>query len=94
MASPPCALPALPKLHFSCSHTPWVSAIAVASFHPVGIDIERVEPACVPSLIDDYLTANERLAVSLLPIGAPPGAYAALGPQRSHHQNAWHGLCL
>jgi 4'-phosphopantetheinyl transferase len=65
-------------LHFNCSHTPWISVVAVSRHQPVGIDIERVEPACEPSLIDDYLTAGEQEAVNSLPRSAQARARARL----------------
>lgn len=58
----------LPKLHFSCSHTHWVSAVAVSTLHPVGIDIESsLLTFDDPSLIEEFFTARERLALQRLP---------------------------
>lgn len=56
------------NLHFSCSHTPLVSVVAVSRTRPIGIDIESVLPDFDdPSLIEEFFTAEERLAIQCLP---------------------------
>lgn len=57
-------------LHFSCSHTPAVSVVAVSDTRPIGIDVEGVLPELDdPSLIEEFFTAEERLAIKRLPYG-------------------------
>jgi 4'-phosphopantetheinyl transferase len=56
------------KLHFSCSHTPFLSVIAVSRTRPVGIDIEGLFSASDdPSLIEEFFAPKERLAIQKLP---------------------------
>jgi 4'-phosphopantetheinyl transferase len=59
-----------PRLYFSCSHTPWVSAVAVSSHHPIGIDIESTLLTFDdPSLVEEFFTVGERRALQSLPEG-------------------------
>lgn len=67
-----------PQLHFSCSHTPWMSAVAVSRTHPVGIDIECAQPRSDEDLTDDYFTSCERMALSRLPVHTRAQARARL----------------
>jgi 4'-phosphopantetheinyl transferase len=59
------------KLHFSCSHTPMVSIVAVSRTRPVGIDIETAFSSLDdPSLIEEFFTAAERQAIQCIPLGS------------------------
>ncbi len=64
----PALAPGFPKLHFSCSHTHTVSAVAVSRLHPVGIDIESSFLTFEdPSLLEEYFSEGELQAIERLP---------------------------
>jgi len=71
-------LPGTPDLHFSCSHSPAISVIAVCKQRPVGIDIAGGTTIRDLSLMDGFLSANERRGLAELPKEAVPTAIARL----------------
>ena len=69
------ARPAGTELHLSLATRAGVVALALA-LHPVGVDVERVEPLAVPPLA--ALHPRERKALLALPEPARPLAFAQL----------------
>lgn len=67
----------LTDLHFSCSHTMWVSVVAV-SRRPIGIDIESSSLSVDDAFLAEYYSAQERRDVARKPIANRASAYARL----------------
>lgn len=65
------------SLHFSCSHTLWMSVVAV-SRQPVGVDIESAKLSIDDAFLTEYFAPAERAAVSAKTAGERPAAYARL----------------
>lgn len=63
----PLVLPSLDNLTFSCSHTPWVSIIAVSTVGEVGIDIEEAVLPAGATWLSDVLSVEERSALAEVP---------------------------
>ena len=51
------------ELHFSCSHTPWASVVAVSTAGPIGIDIESAVIPASEEWLSDVFTPGERKAL-------------------------------
>lgn len=69
--------PGLPNLHFSCSHTLWMSVIAVSG-RPVGIDIESSNLAADDAFLGEYYSQRERHALAAKTPAERPAACARL----------------
>lgn len=63
----------LPNLYFSCSHTLWMSVVAVSD-RPIGIDIESANLAADEAFLAEYYSQRERNALAAT---APAGRQAA-----------------
>lgn len=67
-----------PQLCFSCTHTQWVSAVAVSLNVPLGIDLEPSDTSFDQSLIESCFSRRERQLVDLLPVNARSQQYTRL----------------
>src|SRR5690606_26462942 len=67
------------SLHFSCSHTPWVSVVAISKARPVGVDVESTALAFGdPALLEAYFGEGERKDLDRIPPHARGAARARL----------------
>lgn len=69
--------PGLPNLHFSCSHTHWMSVVAVSN-RPVGIDIESSNLGADDAFLEEYFSDRERISVTAKPLGNQAAAWSRL----------------
>lgn len=74
----PAVGPGLPRVDFSCSHTPWTSLIAISRRGQVGIDVEGCQCGYDDALAAGFLSARERRQLRLLPETERARAFARL----------------
>lgn len=65
-------------LDFSCSHTPWMSVVAISDSGRIGVDIEACQCGYDDGLAMHFLSARERCQVRALPEEARSAVFARL----------------